>query len=81
MKRAAGLGTAGLGSGGESGRGKATSIFETDVTARDDMRYYSKNMADPITEEKVILFCRFLIFDYRLSILFLVLVLWSNYEA
>ncbi|KAJ3113763.1 DNA-directed RNA polymerase III core subunit ret1 [Phlyctochytrium bullatum] len=29
-------------------RGKATSIFETDVVARDDLRYWGKNLDDPV---------------------------------
>ncbi|KAJ3316651.1 DNA-directed RNA polymerase III core subunit ret1, partial [Blyttiomyces sp. JEL0837] len=32
------------------GRGKASSIFETDVVGRDDMRYFGKKMTDPIDE-------------------------------
>ncbi|KAJ1562986.1 DNA-directed RNA polymerase III core subunit ret1 [Cladochytrium tenue] len=43
---AAGSGTA---EGGSAGRGKASSIFETDVVGRDDMRYFGKNLTDPIS--------------------------------
>ncbi|KAJ1555605.1 hypothetical protein HK405_015768 [Cladochytrium tenue] len=47
---AAGSGTA---EGGSAGRGKASSIFETDVVGRDDMRYFGKNLTDPISAVEV----------------------------
>jgi hypothetical protein len=35
------------------GRGKATSIFETDINSRDDLRYYGKKLTDPINTVEV----------------------------
>ena len=37
------------------GRGKATSIFETDINSRDDLRYYGKKLTDPINTVEVLL--------------------------
>ncbi len=35
------------------GRGKASSIFETDTISRDDLRYNGKKLTDPINTAEV----------------------------